>query len=159
MHWPNNARRKLAFLVRAQSELGQKFPRALRASFDGDGDWPRRLATTRSSPIVDWGAVHNLIPWLQMLQQQQRRHDGDVNGDGEGRRRRRRRPRLTDAAAAAEATATAMAKEMATADELTRTTEATAPGTAAATASGRVPKDGEMNGCCCCWLLCWNRIT
>ena len=45
-----------------------------------------------------------------------------------------------------DATATATATAKAMVDDSKRTTAATAPGTAAATASGQVPKDGEMNG-------------
>ena len=50
-------------------------------------------------------------------------------------------------------TATATASTTETADESTRTMVVTALGTAVVTASGRVPKDGEMNGCCYCWFL------
>ena len=45
-----------------------------------DGD----SATTRYSPIVDRVAMHNLIPWLQMLQKQWRQRDGNSNRDGDG---------------------------------------------------------------------------
>ena len=51
---------------------------------DGDGNRRRQSATTWSSPVVDRGDNHNIIPWLQMLRQHLRQRDGDINGRSHG---------------------------------------------------------------------------